>query len=66
MLRLQLVLKKHCKYSWSEACASGWNESTLRDVFLHWQADYIKDELVSYPLPLSLDDVIALAINIDL
>lgn len=53
-------------YFHTKARVSGWNESALRDAFLHGLADYIKDELVSYPLPLSLDEVIALAINIDL
>lgn len=50
----------------TKACLSGWNEGALRDAFLHRLADYIKDELVSHALPSSLDDVIALATNIDI
>lgn len=50
----------------TKARQSCWNEGALRDAFLHGLADYIKDELVSHTLPGALDDVIALATNIDL
>lgn len=42
------------------------NEGALRHAFLHGLADYIKDELVFHALPAALDNVIALAMNIDL
>lgn len=50
----------------TKARLSNWNQGALRDAFLHGLADYIKDELVSHALPSSLDDVIALATNINL
>lgn len=45
---------------------SGGDEGAFRDAFLYGLADYIKDEIVSHVLPFSLNDVIALATNIDL
>ena len=35
------------------------------DAFLLGLADYVKDELVSYDLPASLDDIIELASRVD-
>ena len=50
----------------TRARQSNWNESALRDSFLHSLADYIKDELVSHDLPSTLDGVIERAIRVDL
>lgn len=42
---------------WNSAMASGssWPETPLTDAFLHGLADYIKDMLISYDRPTSLD-----------
>ncbi len=48
------------------ASHSSWNSEALVDAFLHGLADYVKDELVSHNVPLTLDGVIELAIRIDL
>lgn len=45
---------------------SEWNPAALVDAFLHGLADYIKDALVAYDLPLTLDEVIKLAVRLDL
>ncbi|KAM7378680.1 hypothetical protein PAMP_004286 [Pampus punctatissimus] len=50
----------------TRARQSCWNESALRDLFLHSLADYIKDELVSHEPPSTLDGMIELAIRVDL
>lgn len=44
------------------ASQSGWPEAPLADAFLHGLADYIKDLLIAYGWPTSLDGVIELAI----
>ena len=44
---------------------SEWNQAAQVDAFLLGLADYIKDELVSYDLPASLDEIIALASRVD-
>lgn len=48
------------------AIQCGWNSSALCDAFYHGLVDYIKDELVSYERPSSLDGIIELATHIDL
>ena len=50
----------------TRARQSDWNTAALRDAFLHGLADYIKDELVSYPLPSTLDELIELTVRLDL
>lgn len=50
----------------TRARRSDWNSSALCDAFLHGLADAIKDKLVSYELPSTLDDLIQLAIKVDL
>lgn len=50
----------------TKARQSRWNSEALVDAFLHGLADYIKDGLVSHPVPPTLDGVIGLAIQIDL
>ena len=47
------------------AMRSEWNQAAQVDAFLLGLADYIKDELVSYDLPASLDEIIALASRVD-
>ncbi len=49
----------------TQARRSKWNVSALCDAFLHGLADYIKDELVSYELPTTLDEIIGLATWVD-
>lgn len=44
---------------------SDWNMKAVIDAFYHSLADYIKDELVSYDLPSTLDEAIALVTRID-
>lgn len=44
---------------------STWNTVAVVNAFLHSLAEYIKDELVSYDLPTTLDDAISLAVRID-
>lgn len=48
------------------ASRSGWPKAPLADTFLHGRADYIKDLLIAYGRPPSLDGVIELAIQLDL
>ncbi len=48
----------------TQACRSHWNVPALCDAFLHGLADYIKDELVSYDLPTTLDEIIRLATQV--
>lgn len=48
-----------------QARQSEWNHPAQIDAFLLGLADYIKDELVSYELPRSLDGVIALVTRLD-
>ena len=43
-----------------------WNPAALRDVFMRGLAGYIKDELVAYELPSTLESLIELAIHLDL
>ncbi|TWW54183.1 hypothetical protein D4764_0209330, partial [Takifugu flavidus] len=50
----------------TKARQSNWNLAALRDAFLHGLAEYIKDELVSYPLPATLDELIELSTRLDL
>ncbi|TWW79641.1 Retrotransposon-like protein 1 [Takifugu flavidus] len=50
----------------TKARLSDWNLAALRDAFLHGLAEYIKDELVSYPLPATLDELIELSTRLDL
>ena len=50
----------------TRASRSKWNNSALCDAFLNGLADYIKDKLVSYDMPTTLDGVIELATRIDL
>ncbi|TWW75360.1 hypothetical protein D4764_13G0000220 [Takifugu flavidus] len=50
----------------TKARQSDWNLAALRDAFLHGLAEYIKDELVSYPLPATLDELIELSTRLDL
>jgi len=50
----------------TRARQSDWNSSALCDTFLHGLADTIKDKLVSYDLPSTLDELIQLAIKEDL
>ncbi len=45
----------------TKARQSDWNTAALCDAFLHGLADYIKDQLVSYPLPSTLDGLIELS-----
>lgn len=45
---------------------SDWNTAAFRNAFLHGLADYIKDELVSYPVPSTLDGFIELSTQLDL
>lgn len=47
------------------ASRSTWNTPALVDAFLHSLADYIKDELVSFEAPTTLDGAIELAVRID-
>lgn len=48
------------------ASRSGWNPAAQIDAFMHGLADYIKEELVSHEVPSSFDNIIDLAIRIDL
>lgn len=50
----------------TKACQSDWNLAALRYAFLHGLAEYIKDKLVSYPLPATLDELIELSTRLDL
>ena len=47
------------------AVESGWNAVSLQAVFIKGLSELLKDELVSYPEPASLDQLIALVIRID-
>lgn len=49
----------------SLTCRSDWNKSALCDDFLHGLSDYVKDELVSYELPVMFGGVIELAQKMD-
>ena len=44
---------------------SSWNMVAVVNAFLHSLAEYIKDELVSYDSPSTLDEAIALVVRID-
>lgn len=44
---------------------SEWNQAAQNDAFLLGLADYVKDELVPYGLPSSLDRLIELATRLD-
>lgn len=44
---------------------SGWAPGPLTVVFLHGLADHIRDLLITYPRPPSLDKIISLAIEVD-
>lgn len=50
----------------TKARQSDWNLAALWDAFLHGLAEYIKDELVSSPLPATLDEFIKLSTRLDL
>lgn len=45
----------------TKARSSDFSMVALRDAFMHGLVDNIKDELVSYPLPSTLDEVIELS-----
>ena len=49
----------------TQASSSEWNQAAQCDAFLMGVADYIKDELISYELPTTLDGIIELASRID-
>ena len=49
----------------TRASSSEWNQAAQCDAFLMGLADYIKDELISYDLPTTLDGIIELASRID-
>ena len=49
----------------TQASSSEWNQAALCDAFLMGLADYIKDGLISYELPTTLDGIIELASRID-
>ena len=44
---------------------NGWNEESLQAGFSHGLSELIKDELVSYPEPTKLEDLISRAIRVD-
>lgn len=44
---------------------SNWNAAAQNDAFLRGLADYLKDELVSFELPASLDGLIDLVLRLD-
>lgn len=46
------------------ARSSGWPPEPLTNVFLHGLADHIRDLLITYPRPSSLDSAISLSIKI--
>lgn len=48
------------------ASRSQWSPVTLVDTFLHGLAAHIKDAMVAYDIPSSLDGTIDLAIRVDL
>ena len=50
----------------TQATESQWNLFALCEAFMFSLADYIKDEMVSYELPTTLDGIIELATLIDL
>ena len=43
-----------------------WNPAALRDVFMRGLAGYLKDELVAYEMPSTLEGLIELATRLDL
>lgn len=47
------------------AVESGWNDEALESVFYNGLSSQIKDELVSYPEPETLEDLVQLAIRVD-
>ncbi|KAI3363775.1 hypothetical protein L3Q82_001206 [Scortum barcoo] len=49
----------------TKARLSDWNEPARCDAFLHGLGEYLKDELVSYELPSSFDDLVGLTTRID-
>ena len=49
----------------TQASSSEWNQAAQCDAFLMGLADYIKDELISYDLPTTVDGIIELASRID-
>ncbi|KAJ8290599.1 hypothetical protein GJAV_G00015110 [Gymnothorax javanicus] len=55
------VLRRGVIATWSR-----WNTAAQMDAFLHGLDDYLKDELVSYKVPPTLDGIIELVIRIDL
>ena len=50
----------------TEAPMCGWNPATLCDVFMRGLTGYIKDELVAYELPSTLEGLIELATRLNL
>ncbi len=47
------------------AVESGWNDESLLAVFINGLSERLKDELVTHPEPVNLDNLIALTIRID-
>lgn len=47
------------------AVESGWNEASLLAAFINGLSERLKDELVTHPEPVNLDNLIALTIRID-
>ncbi len=47
------------------AVESGWNNESLLAVFINGLSERLKDELVTHPEPVNLDNLIALTIRID-
>ena len=62
-----LVQGSHSVTSYAiDFCMCDWNLAALCDVFMRGLAGYIKDELVVYDLPSTLEGLIELAIRLDL
>lgn len=49
----------------TKARRSPWNDQALVDAFLHGLADYVKDGLLPFDRPSTLDDAVALAVKFD-
>uniref|UniRef100_A0AAQ4QJP3 CCHC-type domain-containing protein n=3 Tax=Gasterosteus aculeatus aculeatus TaxID=481459 RepID=A0AAQ4QJP3_GASAC len=47
------------------AVESGWNNESLQAVFYQGLTEPLKDELISYPEPQNLEDLVALSIRVD-
>ncbi|KAJ3595177.1 hypothetical protein NHX12_004481 [Muraenolepis orangiensis] len=57
--------REYAIYFRTRARLSDWNAAAQCDVFLTGLADYVKDELVPFDLPASLDGLIELASRVD-